>query len=496
MSENTNTTSTATANTPIVHTLEDVPLRINTIKIVGNKATRTNWLLSQFQSAQKAKTLGDVHDQLHHNTQRLYSLGVFRSIQTTLDLGPDRMQEQTRTTDVEIEIKEKPRTTFKTELSQELNGGERSASFSGTIRNVFGRAERLEGSISYGDRDSRGFTLSFFKPFIMNSDNTLHAGLFRNNRNYALFSSFRETNRGALIGIQTPDHAHQLNYEFSWRDITPVSRAAEFGPLSLSGTSSVSGSAATRSTEGGDEAALAAAANAAAAQLSPDPSLSIISQAHPSLKSSIHHTYTLDRIQSTRHGGGSRGYLLKLRSEIAGLGGDVQFGKIEADTKIFMPLNSWLTLGLSMKSGFLKPWGMSKDKATHISDRFFLGGPMSLRGFRGNSVGPRDGDDALGGDAYLAFGAELAFRVPHRVADEVNLRGRAYINAGNLVSLTNESAESSWNKYKEGLRTSVGVGLYIPISIGRVELNYSLPLLQQPNDFVQRLQLGLGVDFL
>ena len=56
----------------------------------------------------------------------------------------------------------------------------------------------------------------------MNSDNTLHAGLFRNNRNYALFSSFRETNRGALIGIQTPDHVHQLNYEFSWRDITPV----------------------------------------------------------------------------------------------------------------------------------------------------------------------------------------------------------------------------------------------------------------------------------
>jgi outer membrane protein insertion porin family len=45
------------------------------------------------------------------------------------------------------------------------------------------------------------------------------------------------------------------------------------------------------------------------------------------------------------------------------------------------------SLSLAARSGFLK----ALTGPSQFSDRFQLGGPLSLRSFRANSMGPRDG---------------------------------------------------------------------------------------------------------
>ena len=43
----------------------------------------------------------------------------------------------------------------------------------------------------------------------------------------------------------------------------------------------------------------------------------------------------------------------------------------------------------------------------HYSDKFFLGGMNTLRGFRQNSIGPSESGCALGGTAYWKSGIHL-----------------------------------------------------------------------------------------
>ena len=115
-----------------------------------------------------------------------------------------------------------------------------------------------------------------------------------------------------------------------------------------------------------------------------------------------------------------------LRTEIAGLVGDVQFVKAEvegqkhvaAGPEVFgFPI---LNFGFSYHLGTVKSYGSDRNRPARISDRFFLGGPMNVRGFNHKGIGPRasplDGGvvqgDALGGDVSYRGTASIGFPAP------------------------------------------------------------------------------------
>jgi outer membrane protein insertion porin family len=131
---------------------------------------------------------------------------------------------------------------------------------------------------------------------------------------------------------------------------------------------------------------------------------SIRQAAGQTTKSSITHTWVRDnrddRITATR------GEFLKFSHELAGLGGDASFYKAEAETQFSRPLlpgivrhciywsfaqltrSSVKSVSFAARAGGL--FGLF-GKPTLFSDRFQLGGPASIRMFRQNSMGPRDG---------------------------------------------------------------------------------------------------------
>ncbi|RQM26610.1 hypothetical protein B5M09_002373 [Aphanomyces astaci] len=113
-------------------------------------------------------------------------------------------------------------------------------------------------------------------------------------------------------------------------------------------------------------------------------------------------------------------------AEVAGLWGDVQFVKGEAEVQHNIPIgpvafhHPIFNIMLSSRVGAVHSYGTDKLRPARISDRFFLGGPLSLRGFNHKGVGPRanpdDGGvktgDALGGEVFYSVGASLGFPFP------------------------------------------------------------------------------------
>lgn len=207
-------------------------------------------------------------------------------------------------------------------------------------------------------------------------------------------------------------------------------------------------------------------------------------------KSSISYAYTLDtrddRISA------SRGVYAKLYQEVAGLGGDASFYKAEAETQVSRSLLSGVSASLALRSGLM--FGISRP--TLFSDRFQLGGPMSVRAFKPNGLGPRDGQDSLGGDMYWSAGVSVVSNLP--LKPDWPLKTHAWVNAGRLDN--KDKSRSVMESVKDMITRpsiSAGVGLIYRFDPVRVEVNFGLPLVANKSDGLRRgIQVGIGLEFL
>jgi outer membrane protein insertion porin family len=100
-----------------------------------------------------------------------------------------------------------------------------------------------------------------------------------------------------------------------------------------------------------------------------------------------------------------RGLRLSLEAEIAGLGGSAAFVKLGTINTYYLPLWSKGTMKYRADFRFIEPFGghTTKDKIP-LSERFFLGGEGTVRGYRPYILGPRfsdrkdnENDDPTGG---------------------------------------------------------------------------------------------------
>ncbi len=249
------------------------------------------------------------------------------------------------------------------------------------------------------------------------------------------------------------------------------------------------------------------------------------SDAGDSFKSSVTHTWVKDRRDNPLLP--QSGYVTKTILELAGWGplqGDVAFAKSEIQTQGSMPIpmpgikgESGVSLTTGLRAGLLYPLSLgfdfdSKPTYSRINDRFQLGGPGDIRGFRLSGLGPRDGTDAVGGDLYAAASANLLLPIP-RVGLDRPFRFQAFVNGGRLLALKgtgmNEKGETSGSAVQKSVSRTLqelgnglpsmaaGFGLVYAHPSARFELNFTLPLvLRRGEDARKGLQFGIGINML
>ena len=109
--------------------------------------------------------------------------------------------------------------------------------------------------------------------------------------------------------------------------------------------------------------------------------------------------------------------LTSIDTEIAGLGGDVNYFKLDLRTAQFIPtVDLWnQSLSIIARLGIITP--LDDDEVAPFYDRFYLGGPETLRGYDYRDIGPLSTDgvgnyseETSGGHTYGLFSAEYLFQ--------------------------------------------------------------------------------------
>jgi outer membrane protein insertion porin family len=343
-------------------------------------------------------------------------------------------------------------------------------------RNILGGAESLDVNVAYGTKTRSAYSAAFDTPVFANPDLRLQLGGVQSSTQ-KVFASHEEVLRGGFAKFRwlSKAGAHEFGYSGFRRTVT-----------GLAGNASP-----TVRADAGD-----------------------------SFKSSLSHIWVNDKRDNPILP--SRGYYMRTVSELAGLGplqGDVAFfkGEVEQQTAIPIPIpgikgDSGVTFTAGLRAGMLYPLtlaGQSSPSLSKINDRFQLGGPTDVRGFRLSGLGPHDGSDAVGGDVYAAGGASLLLPLP-RVGPQSPLRLQAFINGGRLLalrgekegSLSSEEVKSSMSKAVSDLgnglpSTSAGIGLVYAHEVARFELNFSMPLVVRKGEDARKgVQFGVGINFL
>lgn len=365
-----------------------------------------------------------------------------------------------------INVKERARTTLQT--GTDIGNTEGTGHLHLTQRNIFGGAESFVLSAATGTRTRSSYNALFSTPISSNPDLVLSAEGWTQTRSNQHYASHDEAQRGGRFGINFLDKLnarHDISYSYIIRNLVNLSENA-----------------------------------------SPTVRLS----AGETIKSALTHTMTIDtRDHPLLPHFGS---FFKAVGELAGLGTGVSHLKYEVDFQTAQTVAATtkfpVTFTGGVRAGLLYPLAPSllststeKDaQPSLLPDRFQQGGPTTVRGFRENGLGPRDGNDSIGGDAYVTAGASALFPLPN-VGKERPVRFQAWVNSGRLVALQQPGLGGIQDAVKEMadgiMSTSAGVGLVYAHPAARFELNVGLPLVLRKGEKARKgLQFGVGLSFM
>ena len=180
----------------------------------------------------------------------------------------------------------------------------------------------------------------------------------------------------------------------------------------------------------------------------------------------------------TRTGGltPTGGHRVELISELAGgpFGGDADFYRLELrGTQYYPGFWSGQTWEIIGRVGSIESYN---SRPVTLFNRYFLGGPRTLRGYRFSDVAPRDSlNEPLGGNTYWLGSVEYSIPLVER------LRFAMFYDIGNVYT---SSFSFNPNKAKgETLyQDNVGVGFRINIpNLGPLRLDYGIPLTTDRN---------------
>ena len=433
---------------------------VERINVLGNLRTRDYVIRREFRLAE-----GDAYNPLLVDTakKRLQQLGLFKSVDIKRRPGsaPDRVI-------LDVAVAEQP--------TGEVSFGAGYSSQEGIIgdigfseRNFMGKGQFLRLKLG-GSLERLQIDLSFTEPRFL--DRNLSAGfdLFYRITQRADYQPYDHTRAGGSLRLGTPlTEALWLNtnYTLSYDEMSNVDVDFSDGRIA---------SRAIRDLVG-------TGTSAEFWTSSIGTSLTYDKRNHPKTPTS--------------------GYYFNGGVDFAGVGGDVQYVRLQGEARYYYPITERITFVGRVAGGHILGWGGDE---VRLLDMFYKGGE-TVRGFDRLGIGARDlaTDDSLGGQTYYVGTAEVRFPLP-LVPDELGLSGAFFVDAGSLfgISKSTKALNGTVDPVTGlvtniadggGLRVSAGFGLLWNSPLGPLRADFGWALMKEEFDKEQVFRFGASTRF-
>jgi outer membrane protein insertion porin family len=143
---------------------------------------------------------------------------------------------------------------------------------------------------------------------------------------------------------------------------------------------------------------------------------------------------------------------------------------------------------ISSLSFFLQSANSISDKDVKLSERLFI--PSSkLRGFERGKVGPKDGDDFIGGN--FATSVNFNTTLPVIFENVQNLDATMFLDIANVWGV---DYDSSINK-SDQIRSSIGIGIDWFSVIGPINFSFTENISKANTDITESFRFNIGTTF-
>lgn len=168
---------------------------------------------------------------------------------------------------------------------------------------------------------------------------------------------------------------------------------------------------------------------------------------------------------------------------------ETQFAKFDWETRLYVPLFWEFVFRVNGEFGYIT--GLSEDQPVPLFERYFVGGPRTMRGFNRYQLGParnvaRTGGDPssslsaynIGGNKQMLLTAEIEFPI----LKAAGFKGVVFADAGNAFdngqppTLALDVFQDPDNNYTDALRTAVGLGVRWRSPLGPLRFEWGWPL--------------------
>lgn len=393
---------------------------IGRIDIVGNERTQDRVIRRELRLDEGELYSGS---KLRRSRQRLNNLQYFEEV--NIDTRP---RAEDDLLDLEVQLRERSTGQFSAGLGF---SSVEDVIFTASVvqNNLFGRGQSVSVNAYLGGI-SQDFSLSFREPWLYGRPIGLGASVFNRAEDFQTFDVDR-TGASLSLGRAVGEFAR-------------ISAAYRYEVLDIS-------------------------------NLSPNASELLQQSQGESTTSSI--TPSIVRDSRDNVFNPSEGSVNSFEIQLAGLGGDNRYYRAVGNSTWYFALPAEMTGFVRGRFGFGDGFG---DKVLPASERFFLGGVTTIRGFEFRDIGPKDdANNPLGGTSFAQFNLEIG-----RSLGSV-LRVVAFVDVGN--------AYGSDNDFDIGdLRRSAGLGIRIVTPIGPIRLDYGFKLDKRAGESAGRLGFLLG----
>ncbi|CAH8632379.1 unnamed protein product [Heterobilharzia americana] len=499
--------------------LAAMPASVEEVVVSGLDRTHESIVKKQFVGLVKSQNLRDLFHNVKEAKERLVKLGVFKSVYAVVDVSGDSLKPDAYK--ITFKVVEKRFVTARMSMTHGTDGVTKAC---GNVRlNNFARhAEFADVDVEIGSNQMVSKFATISKPLENNPYVRVSIGGTEGNWDH-YWAKFLRHERSVFTEVQAESSfgLHKFQWDGIWRE-----------------------------TEVKDHTA----------------PLSVLKESGSALKTSLRHVFESDARPDLVFP--DSGYLFKVSQEMASVTPGSQTGhytvngnasssatgplidrglqlKLESLLQKPFRLCDWLVGEVTFSSGLVH--SLTRHPV-HISDRFFLGGPLELRGFQWRTVSPSEpllvptiqtlgnpdintSDNAqlipplvpsnstpspIGADAFWLTGVHLYTPLPYWGAEEGSLAAQFRLHSFFLTGSTLErpiqnlldshSSSSSASEFRHCLlnelrgkpRSVVGVGLVFRFAgILRMELNYCIPLKSQPGDQMKPgFAFGFGMYYM